>query len=177
MENKKKGMAGWLKLVIALAVVATVGAVGYFGATGGLFQGDSFTVSKLDYIQPSQLAAYTKPVEINSTLQELQETKLLGFRYGGGMLAKQFVFNVELAGSEPFYISDFKFYRDGEFLKDAKVEVANDVNSKYGKVVTVTGNFGEGTYYLKGIAGKLKSDSSLRIVLENTKIEQRIGMQ
>jgi len=38
----KKGMAGWLKVVIAVVVVAAIGAVGYFGATGDLFQGSMF---------------------------------------------------------------------------------------------------------------------------------------
>ncbi|MFC1647530.1 hypothetical protein ACFL10_00875 [Patescibacteria group bacterium] len=48
MENPKKGMAGWLKVVIALVVVAAIGAVGYFGATGEFFQGMSFSKSSTD---------------------------------------------------------------------------------------------------------------------------------
>jgi len=41
-EPKKKGIAGWLKVLIAVVVICLIGAVVYYGVTGELFQGKSF---------------------------------------------------------------------------------------------------------------------------------------
>jgi hypothetical protein len=83
MKKNKKGMAGWFKILIAVAVVAVVGAVGYFGATGELFQGRSFKmkapVSKLTTttIETTKTTEPIKTTEIQKTLNQDFQVKPL----------------------------------------------------------------------------------------------------